>query len=253
MAKAEFIGIDSIVGYIEKYPATKIELFQGSRCVYEDHLDGDDTSEDLIDRFIRFAEVQPAHNFATYKLDVTWKKPGNKNSSKISPNIAFNPPPGGEYLNSFAKKETKNTSPSGDLGFSPREFIEATTRAAILAEENARLKEEIEQLSEENEQLETQVPTGEQEPKNIGAVLSSALYANADKIIAVIADKLFGNGSAPSMALNGIPGQQVDVHALVNQMMLIEPEFPEHLQMLINLRKNNPTVYSIALNQLKSM
>ena len=249
MAKAEFTGIDQITGYIGKYPIQKLELYQGSRCVYEDFKSDQDTSDDVLDRFINFAMAQPEHNYATYKLDVTYKKPGNKSSSKISPNISFNPPPGGEYINPYKKKES-TPSPIGDLGFTSREFIEASTRMHILADENARLKAELDALEAENEELETQIPSGEGQPQNIGTVLSSALYANADKIIAVLADRLFGTGGSPSMSLSGV---ESDVNSLVNQMMLIEPEFPSHLEMLINLRKHKPAIYSMALNQLKSL
>ena len=250
MAKAEFTGIDNVIAYIGKYPVTKLELFQGSRCVYEDHKGDNDTSEDLLNRFIIFAEAQPEHNYATYKLDVSFKKPGNKTVSKISPNISFNPPPGGEYINPYKKKEMA-TSPTGDPGFTTREFIEASTRMHILADENQKLKEELAAIEAENEELESRVPEGSQ-PQNIGAVLTTALYSNADKIIALLADKLFGSGGSPSMGLAGIPGE-ADVQSLVNQMMLIEPEFPAHLEMLINLRKNKPAIYSMALGQLKSL
>ena len=250
MAKAEFTGIDNVISYIGKYPVSKLELFQGSRCVYEDHKGDHDTSEDLLNRFIIFAEAQPEHNYATYKLDVSFKKPGNKTVSKISPNISFNPPPGGEYINPYKKKEM-STSTSGDMGFTTREFIEVTTRAHILADENEKLRAELEALEAENEELESRVPESDK-PQNIGAVLQTALYSNADKIIAVLADKLFGGGSTPSMSLSGIPGE-TDVHSLVNQMLLIEPEFPQHLEMLINLRKNKPAIYSMALGQLKSL
>lgn len=249
MAKAEFTGIDNVIAYIGKYPVSKLELFQGSRCVYEDHKGDHDTSDDLLHRFVNFAEAQPEHNYATYKLDVSFKKPGNKTVSKISPNISFNPPPGGEYINPYKKKDMATTSP-GELGFTPREFIESTTRAAILADENEKLRAELEALESENEELQTKLPESGQ-PQNIGAVLSSALYANADKIIAVLADKLFGAGGNPSLALSGIG--ESDVHSLVNQMMLIEPEFPQHLELLINLRKNKPGIYSMALGQLKSL
>jgi hypothetical protein len=62
---------------------------------------------------------------------------------------------------------------------------------------------------------------------------------------------LFGGANNPSINLAGIPDQ--DVNSMLNQMMLIEPEFPSHLSMLINLRKNKPDIYSMAVSQLKSL
>lgn len=251
MAKAEFTGIENIMGYIGKYPVTKLELYQGSRDVYKDHITDHDTSEDLLNRFIQFAEAQPEHNYATYRLDVYFKKPGNKTGDKISPNISFNPPPGGEYINPYKKKEV-STSISGDPGYSSSEYIDAKIRASILEDENNKLRAAIEELEAENEELEARVPEGEK-PQNIGTVLTTALYSNADKIIALLADKLFGAGSpGPSVALSGVP-EGIDAHSLLNQMMLIEPEFPHHLEMLINLRREKPSIYSMALNQLKQL
>lgn len=247
MAKAEYIGIDNIHNVLSKYPIEKLELRKGAKTIYIDQKYDNETSEDVIYRFINdFAAKQPESNFATYCLELTYKKLGNKSSTKISPDISFYPPPGGEYVNMYKKQTTTNS----DLGFSTREFIEASTRMHILQDENARLKEELEEISAENEELERKIPNGEQ-PQNIGSVLQSALYSNADKIIAILADKLFGGVNNPSINLAGIPDQ--DVNSMLNQMMLIEPEFPSHLSMLINLRKNKPDIYSMAVSQLKSL
>jgi hypothetical protein len=250
MAKAEYIGIEKIVKLLNDNPPIKLELKKGGKVVYIDQKLDHDTYEDVINRFLnRFAYDQPETNFATYSFEISTKKPGSKLASKICPDISFNPPPGGEYINPYKKKEM-STSMSGEMGFTAREFIEATTRAHILEDENNKLRAELESLEAENEELESKIPEGEQ-PQNIGAVLQNALYTNADKIIAILADKLFGAGSNPTMGLAGIPDN--DVQSLLNQMILIEPEFPEHLQMLINLRINKPAIYSMALGQLKSL
>lgn len=252
MAKAEYIGIDKIIKLLNDNPPIKLELKKGGKVVYTDQKFDHDTCDDVINRFLnRFGYDQPETNFATYSLEISTKKPGLKTATKICPDISFNPPPGGEYINPYKKKEMA-TSTSGEMGFTAREFIEATTQAHILADENKKLRAELESLEAENEELESQIPEGEK-PQNIGAVLQSALYTNADKIIAILADKLFGpSNSGNSLSLSGIPGES-DIQSLVNQMMLIEPEFPEHLQMLIDLRKNKPSIYTMALNQLKQL
>lgn len=244
MAKAEYIGIDKIYNLLSSNQVVKIDLKKNSRSVFVDQISENRTSDDIINNFINnFANIQPETNFATYTIHITNKR----KADSISPDIAFYPPPGGEYVNMYKKTQPSTNS---DLGFSTREFIEASTRMHILQDENARLREELEEISAENEELERKIPNGEQ-PQNIGTVLQSALYSNADKIIAILADKLFGGANNPSINLAGIPDQ--DVNSMLNQMMLIEPEFPSHLGMLINLRKNKPDIYSMAVAQLKSL
>jgi hypothetical protein len=75
-----------------------------------------------------------------------------------------------------------------------------------------------------------------------------ALLPHTPSIISGIMT-LLNNKNQP-ISVAGVPG---DVQHLINEMMQIEPEFPEHLSLLINLRKNKPAVYNIALNQLKSL
>jgi hypothetical protein len=39
----------------------------------------------------------------------------------------------------------------------------------------------------------------------------------------------------------------------LDAMCEIEPNFPDHLTMLYNLRKNDPMIYNIALSKLKNL
>jgi len=244
----DIIGIDNVVALLEKYDVIRMKVTCGTKDIKFDESIGDDyTRDDMIAEFVEdVASNIPPTNYKKYKLEIVYKNKSFKNCS-ISYDFCFNT--NTSNVSYWDKKENAKPS-SADLGFTSQMYIEAATNRIILADENRRLKEELEEISAENEELERKIPNGEQ-PQNIGSVLQSALYSNADKIIAILADKLFGGANNPSINLAGIPDQ--DINSMLNQMMLIEPEFPSHLSMLINLRKNKPDIYSMAVAQLKSL
>jgi hypothetical protein len=70
---------------------------------------------------------------------------------------------------------------------------------------------------------------------------------HADSIIGAIIGSLTNKNQ---VAMGGVPS---DINQLLNEMISIEPDFPEHLSLLLNLRKNKPAIYTMALNQLKNL
>jgi hypothetical protein len=185
-------------------------------------------------------------------LELYGNAEGDTNGKKtlfLKTTIQFNPTPGA-LIKSGAPYMG---APPKDEGFTPRAYIELAREKAILEAKCSQLEDRILELEDELEELKENQPNEENKPQGIGEVMNSALMANADKIIGVLCDKLFGGGQ--SMAVAGVePTIDSDLkYILFNEMCDLEPNFVDHLQMLYNLRKNSPVIYSIALEKLKSM
>jgi hypothetical protein len=56
----------------------------------------------------------------------------------------------------------------------------------------------------------------------------------------------------PSLQIAGVNSDN-NAEMLLKQMLEIEPQFGTHLKLLYNLRKSNPSMYAIALNQLENL
>jgi len=248
---AEIISIDKILRLLEKYDFLKIRLLRASDAIYLDQVRPGETASELQTRFAEWInEFITEDNFKEYKLELYGNSEGDPNGKKtlfLKTTIQFNPTPGALI---------KTGAPSmgvmpKDEGFTPREYIELAREKAILEAKCSQLEDRICELEDELEELRENQPTEENKPQGIGEVMNSALMANANKIIGVLCDKLLGG---VSMAVAGVPPiNDNDKYILFDEMCNIEPNFVEHLQMLYNLRKNSPFVYSMALEKLKSM
>jgi hypothetical protein len=249
---AEIISIDKILRLLEKYDFLKIRLLRGSDAVYLDQVRPGESAAELQNRFADWInEFITDDNFKEYKLELYGNAESDTNGKKtlfLKTTIQFNPTPGA-LIKSGAP--SMGAMPK-DEGFTPREYIELAREKAILEARCAQLEDRILELEDELEDLRENQPNEENKPQGIGEVMNSALMANADKIIGVLCDKLLGGGQ--SMAIAGVETAETDVkYMLFENMCAIEPNFPDHLEMLYNLRKNSPVIYSIALEKLKSM
>lgn len=250
---AEIVTTEKILKLLEKYDFLKVRVLRGSDAVYLDIARPGDTAAELQNRFADWVnEFIFDDNFKEYKLELYGNQEGDPNGKKtcfLKTTIQFHPTPG---------TLIKSGVPSlgavpKDEGFTPREFIQLAQEKAILEARCAQLEERVLQLEDELEELRESMPEeGEEEakPQGIGEVMNQALMSNADKIIGVLCDKLLGSSS---VALAGIPEPTENKYQVYEEMCAIEPNFPQHLQMLYDLRKNNPFVYSVALDKLKSL
>lgn len=232
----EIIGVDNVVALLEKYNVTKIKVLVGKATKYEGSIDEDTTRDELIEDFINdFCSTIPATNYKKYTLEITYKNRALKNSS-ISVDFAFNT--NTSNTSHWDKKETTKVS-SNEL--SQKELMDISREIGKLEAENIRLQNQILEYDEvdEEEQNIGNVPIGEK--------LLGVLLPHADSIIGAIIGSLTNKNQ---VAMAGVPS---DINQLLNEMISIEPDFPEHLSLLLNLRKNKSAIYSMALNQLKNL
>jgi len=249
---AEIVTTERIIKLLSNYDFLKIRLLRGSDAVYLDQVRSGETAADLQSRFQEWIQdfIQD-DNFKEYKLELygnSESDPGAKKTLFLKTTIQFNPTPG-----QLVKAAPAVSGLPKDEGFTAKEFIELAREKAILEAKCETLENKYLDLEDEIQELREAVETGEdpEKPKTMGEVMNQALYANADKIIGVLVDKLMGN-TANNFSLAGLdPGG--DHYELYNAMCTLEPNFPDHLQMFYNLRKGSPLVYDVALAKLKSM
>ena len=234
----EIIGVDNVVALLEKYDVTKIKVLVGKAIKYEGSIDEDTTRDELIEDFVNdFCSTIPPTNYKKYTIDITYKNRALKNCT-ISVDFAFNT--NTSNVSHWDKKEVTKL-PSSDI--SQKELMEISREIGRLEAENTKLQNQILEYDEidEDEQNIGNVPIGEK--------VLNVLLPHADSIIGAIIGSLTNRNNG-NVAMAGVPS---DVNQLLNDMISIEPEFPEHLALLISLKKNKPAIYTMALNQLKNL
>jgi hypothetical protein len=211
-----------------------------------------ETATDLQSRFQDWInDFIQEDNFKEYKLELygnAESDPAAKKTLFLKTTIQFNPTPGALVKSSAIPA----VGYPGNEGFTSKEFIELAREKAILEAKHEILTDKFEQLEDEIHELREAVETTpeDNQPKTMGEVVNQALYSNADKIIGLLVDKLMGTGN--NFSLGNIEAS-APANDLFNKMCTLEPNFPDHLLMLYNLRSNNPLVYSIALAKLQEM
>ena len=245
MSEVDLFGLENVLGYIKTYPnCNNISLKRNTAVLYTtppnitQHQPAVDHFKEFVENHVM--QQYGGNNFTMYKLHL------NQQTKTKSQPIA-NP------VIQFMESQVQPKPQIGKInidnnGFTNREFIE-------LASENAALKFQIKQLEQEIDELQTQVIELESEleqlepsdkPKGIGDVVSDVLVKNADGIVMMLANKMFGG---QNIAMAGVETPEQVLH----QMLLVEPDFLEHLKLLLKLRKYNPDMYVMALNQLKNL
>jgi hypothetical protein len=56
-----------------------------------------------------------------------------------------------------------------------------------------------------------------------------------------------------NLSTNTMTTQKEKIIAAVNQLVALDPNFPDNLELLVNLAKNKPAVYKQAVSILKAM
>lgn len=251
---AEVITTNKIIKLLGNYDFLKIRLLRGSDAVYLDQVRPGETAADLQNRFQDWiSDFIDDDNFKEYKLELYGNAdsdPAAKKTLFLKTTIQFNATPG-----QLVKPGAPQVVGSTHDGFTAKEYIELAREKAILEAKCETLESKYLDLEDEIQELREVVETsGDQEqPKTMGEVMNAALMQNADKIIGVLVDKLMGNSN--NFALAGLDtAAPVDTkYQIFDAMCEIEPGFPDHLNMLYQLRKNDPMIYNIALAKLKNL
>lgn len=108
----------------------------------------------------------------------------------------------------------------------------------------------IADIRKENEDLKFEIENPEKEDKPVTMQIFESLLPHSDAIIGYVLEKI--GIMKPSLQIAGVNSEN-NAEILLRQMLEIEPQFGTHLKLLYNLRKSNPSMYAIALNQLESL
>lgn len=108
----------------------------------------------------------------------------------------------------------------------------------------------IQDIRKENEDLKFEAENPEKEEKPVTMQIFESLLPHSDAIIGYVLEKI--GIMKPSLQISGVNSDS-NAEILLKQMLEIEPQFATHLKLLYNLRKNNPTMYAVALNQLENL
>lgn len=108
----------------------------------------------------------------------------------------------------------------------------------------------IQDMRKENEDLKFEAENPEKEEKPVTMQIFESLLPHSDAIIGYVLEKI--GIMKPSLQISGVNSDS-NAEILLKQMLEIEPQFATHLKLLYNLRKNNPTMYAVALNQLENL
>ena len=108
----------------------------------------------------------------------------------------------------------------------------------------------IQDMRKENEDLKYEAENPEKEEKPVTMQIFESLLPHSDAIIGYVLEKI--GIMKPSLQISGVNSDS-NAELLLKQMLEIEPQFATHLKLLYNLRKSNPSMYAIALNQLESL
>lgn len=108
----------------------------------------------------------------------------------------------------------------------------------------------IQDIRKENEDLKFEAENPVKEDKPVTMQIFESLLPHSDAIIGYVLEKI--GIMKPSLQISGVNSDS-NAEILLKQMLEIEPQFATHLKLLYNLRKNNPTMYAVALNQLENL
>jgi len=229
----EFIGLEAINNNLEKFNFDAIGVYDKKLEKFKKVLSEDETEEDLILAFNEWADrmltSNPA-NFKTYSIQLYELPEGAK---KLKGTISF----------TFALQ----AAPANNTGKTDKPTNYITPKELELALENQRLEFENSRLLQQIEELETDNEEAEDE-KSISGVMNEAIMNKLPQLI----DIVISGFSKPKPQVAGISGA-TDVNAIIEEFKTINPEIEQDLQRLLNLAKNNPSLFKMLITQLRSM
>lgn len=236
---AEFIGIDAINLNLEKFNFDALGVYDKKLEKFKRIISEGESEDDLILAFNDWCERMLASNpmnFKTYSLQLYEMPEGAK---KLKGTISF----------TFALKEPitqqktdKSMQVTGD--YITKKELELALANQRLEFENSLLQkklQDIELLEDEDEDED------EEQPTVVGA-MQEALIGKLPQLIDLAMLSFASNGkNAPAMA--GVE----DITETINEFKQINPEIENDLKKLLNLAKNNPTLFNMLITQLRSM
>jgi len=231
---ADIIGVDHLKKTLSKYTFFKIKVTKGSETLHYDYIRGEDeTQEDLVNKlddfFIDALEINP-NNTREYLISLYGNTENDPTKKTNKPFVQFKFQLNNRELTSIAKVPASQV---------PSDYIEMVREVERLKYLNERLSDELMQIEQEEEE-------------EIGATedpmmaMQSVLMGKLPQIL----DYILKPNASPKIAGIEYEGGTGDVIAELQQY---DPELESDLKKLLNLAKNNPSLFKMLLNSLRSM
>jgi hypothetical protein len=230
---ADIIGIDHLKKTLSKYTFFKIKVTKGSETLHYDYIRGEETQEDLVakldDFFVDALEINP-NNTREYLISLYGNTENDPTKKTNKPFVQFKFQLNNRELTSIAK------SPASQV---PSDYIDMVREVERLKYLNERLSDELMQIEEEEED-------------EVGAVedpmmaMQNMLMGKLPQIL----DYILKPNASPKIAGIESEGSTGDVIAELEQY---DPELESDLKKLLSLAKNNPSLFKMLLNSLRSM
>lgn len=233
---AEFIGVEAINTNLEKLSFDALGVYDKKLEKFKRIISEGENEEDLILAFNDWCERMLASNpmnFKTYSIQLYEMPEGAKKlKGTISFTFALQQP--------ISNKTTeKQTVVGGDY---------ITKRELELALENQRLQFENELLEKRLLDEDLEEEEEEEETPSITGVMEQALIGKLPQII----DLALLSFAPKSQQVHAMAGVE-NITAIIEEFKTINPDIEQDLQRLLNLAKNNPQLFNMLINQLRSM
>lgn len=236
---AEFIGVDAINQNLEKFEFDAIGVYDKKLEKFKRIKTDSETESDLIDAlndwFERMIASNPM-NFKTYSIQLYEMPEGAKKlRGTISFTFALTQP------NTTFKSDKQQTMINGD-------FI--TKKELELALQNQRLEFEKQLLQSQLNELESDIDDDDDDDEQtIGDVMQNELIGKLPQLI----DLAIASMMPKQLQPGAIAGIGESVENILAEFKTINPDIESDLAKLLNLAKNNPQLFNMLINQLRSM
>jgi len=232
---ADIIGIDHLKKTLSKYTFFKIKVTKGSETLHYDYIrNEDETQEDLVNKlddfFVDALEINP-NNTREYLISLYGNTENDPTRKTTKPFVQFKFQLNTKDLSVVAKAPASNV---------PSDYIEMVKEVERLKYLNERLSDELMQIEEAEEEEE------------IGAVddpmvaMQTMLMGKLPQIL----DYILKPNNAPKIA--GVEDNN-NIQDVITELSTHDLELESDLKKLLSLAKNNPSLFKMLLNSLRSM
>ena len=231
---ADIIGVDHLKKTLSKYTFFKIKVTKGSETLHYDYIRGEDeTQEDLVNKlddfFVDALEINP-NNTREYLISLYGNTENDPTKKTNKPFVQFKFQLNNREFTSIAK------APASQV---PSDYIEMVREVERLKYLNERLSDELMQIEQEEED-----EIGATEDPMVA--MQSMLMGKLPQIL----DYILKPNASPKIA--GIEDDS-NTGDVIAELQQYDPELESDLKKLLNLAKNNPSLFKMLLNSLRSM
>lgn len=246
--RSELFDIASVINFYNTVPGTAFRIYAGTKpevayLRYEWLGEDKNTGEDELMAALQAIKKNPL-NVNNYLLQII-SKLDKRNTKQIKPS---------EYVNiTFQLNSNEQLQPMAVGGFN-NELL--NTLIAEQQKTNQLLAYQMQKQAEEEAEEENEIE--EEKPSGVAGVIGALLKEPEIKNLLVTGlQSLLMPKNKPSVVTNGIPSSaEVELQQAIEAVKLMQKDVPDIgalFTKLANMAKDNPTMFNLLVNQLRSM